>query len=291
MNTLSYEYIIAIAEEGTILGAAEKLHLSQSALSQALSREEKEAGGPLFVRSRGKKVSVTPLGELYLKTAENMIRIKNDTYAAIRRLSHDTSETIRIGICNQAYAVIADRIMELLKTKVPDLNIYFYRTDSANSLTLLKNGSVDLAVFAARNVNDSVIETAELYHEHLVLAVSGGYSISDESPLLSQLSHVPFIYPAVNTFLYTLIPEEMKEDRIRHPSVYKSSDAEEIFRLIENGYGAGFVPSRLIPEKHSCLILPSQHAPEYSIMAAVPKYSRRKETLMDVYREITHSFR
>ena len=40
MNTNNYEYMLAIAREGTILKAAEKLNISQSALSQALAKEE-----------------------------------------------------------------------------------------------------------------------------------------------------------------------------------------------------------------------------------------------------------
>ncbi len=288
MDVRNFEYMLMIAKEGTILGAAEQLHISQSALSQALAKEESDAGGRLFERARGKKVTVTKLGELYLRTAENMVRIKNETYAAIDRLSHNTSETVRIAICNQAYASLSDRIIDMMKRSFPHLNIYFYRTDSLNSIELLKNGSVDLSILAARQIRDSVIETASLYKEHLVLAVSEEYARDGSVLTEKQLENIPFIYPARNTFLNTLIPKEMQEDRVRHPKVYKSSDAEEIIKLVENGYGAAFVPSSLIPEDHSCFLQEWKTPLQYEIFAAIPKYSRNKENLSEIFGELAH---
>ena len=286
MNTNNYEYMLAIAREGTILKAAEKLNISQSALSQALAKEEKEAGGLLFERTRGKKVTATPLGELYLRTAESMLRIKNETYEGIERLMHDTSRTIRIAICNQAYSSFSDRILTALKEKFPDINIYFYRSDSSQSLQLLKNGSVDLSILAARQVRDSVIESAVLYHEHLVLAVSPGYTISDDIPLIKQLKAIPFIYYAKDTFLEPLIPEELSIDRLKPPAVYKSPNAEEVLRLVENGYGAGMVPSHMVKEDHAYTVIEPDTALTYDILITVPKYSRDKENLYDVFKLI-----
>ncbi len=286
MNTNNYEYMLAIAREGTILKAAEKLNISQSALSQALAKEEKEAGGLLFERTRGKKVSVTPLGELYLRTAEAMIQIKQETYKSIERLAHDTSSTIRIAICNQAYNSVSDRILTALKEKFPDLNIYFYRSDSNQSLQLLKNGSVDLSILASRQIRDSVIESALLYHEHLVLAVSSGYQLNNDIPLMKQLKTIPFIYYAKDTFLEPLIPEELRIDRLKPRAVYKSPSAEEVLRLIENGYGAGMVPSHMIKEGHTYTVIEPDRPVCYDIMIAIPKYSRDKENLYDVFRMI-----
>lgn len=286
MNTNNYEYMLAIAREGTILKAAEKLNISQSALSQALAKEEKEAGGQLFERTRGKKVTVTPLGELYLRTAESMIQIKSETYESIERLAHDTSRTIRIAICNQAYNSVSNRILTILKEQFPDINIYFYRSDSSQSLQLLKNGSVDLAILAARQISDSVIETALLYHEHLVLAVSSGYPLSDDVPLMKQLKKIPFIYYARDTFLEPLIPEELRIDQLKPPAVYKSPSAEEVLLLVENGYGAGMVPQHLVKEDHDYTVIETDLPVSYDIMIAIPKYSRDKENLYDIFRMI-----
>ncbi|MGO4996776.1 LysR family transcriptional regulator [Oribacterium sp. Sow4_G1_1] len=52
MDTKQIEYIIKIADEGSITRAAEKLFITQSALSQQLQKLEKELGAPLFVRNK-----------------------------------------------------------------------------------------------------------------------------------------------------------------------------------------------------------------------------------------------
>ena len=283
MDVRFYQYMLTIAEEGSVQAAAEKLHLSQSALSQALVKEETEAGGIIFERKRGKKITITPLGELYLKTASQMVRIKEETYDLIKKLDHNLTETIRIAICNQAYVLISENIMEVLHSEFPSLNIFFYKADSSQSLELLKNGVIDLAIFAAQEVRDSVIKTDILYSERLVLAVSSGYEMNEEEDILNQLEKIPFIYPAYNTFLYQLIPERLHEESLPHPAVYKSADASEIVRIVENGYGAALVPEKLIPEEHTCTVIGWDPKIRYNIYAAIPKYHLNKDGLVRIY--------
>ncbi|MCI7796069.1 MAG: LysR family transcriptional regulator, partial [Lachnospiraceae bacterium] len=78
MDTKQIEYIIKIAEENNITRAAEKLFITQSALNQQLLKLEKELGTPLFHRSRT-NWRLTEAGEIYLKNAREMLRIKKST--------------------------------------------------------------------------------------------------------------------------------------------------------------------------------------------------------------------
>ena len=52
MDTKIIEYVIAIAEEKTLNKAAERLYLTQPALSQRLKKLEEELGTPLFIRTK-----------------------------------------------------------------------------------------------------------------------------------------------------------------------------------------------------------------------------------------------
>ena len=76
MDTKYLTYILAIARKKNMTKAAEELYVSQSSLSQYLSKLESELGTPLFFRSKG-SLSLTPAGKLYVAAAEEVIRIKD----------------------------------------------------------------------------------------------------------------------------------------------------------------------------------------------------------------------
>ncbi len=78
MDTKQIEYILKIAEENNITKAADKLYITQSALNQQLLKLEKELGTPLFHRSRV-NWRPTEAGEVYLRNARQILRLKKDT--------------------------------------------------------------------------------------------------------------------------------------------------------------------------------------------------------------------
>lgn len=263
MDTRVCEYVIAIAEKGTISAAAETIHISQSALSQSLARLEKEIGTPLFERQERKMVP-TPVGERYLQTAREFVALKEDTYEKIRALSHNTDKTVRIGICNQAYQVISDRIQNTLKQRFPDLSINFYRYDSAAAVDLLKSGTVDLAIFARKTFYDPSTQWHELYREHLILIAP------ENHPDYVSIENEALILPNATTFLYGILPEEILKHRAGQ-IIYKTADTHEMLKLTENGYGIALVPSRIVTPESRCRILDYPKDVSYSIYMAMQK--------------------
>ena len=82
MDVHALEYLLLIAETGSLSEAAEKAHLSQPAMTQCLAKLEREAGWPLFNRVNRKLVP-TRAGQIYLKGAREMVQIKEETYQSI----------------------------------------------------------------------------------------------------------------------------------------------------------------------------------------------------------------
>ena len=66
-------YFVAVAEEGTISGAAERLYMSQSALSASITELERALGADLLVRRRAQGVCVTPMGAMVLERAKRLL--------------------------------------------------------------------------------------------------------------------------------------------------------------------------------------------------------------------------
>lgn len=74
MDIRSYEYIIAIAEQGNITRAAAQLFITQSALSRFLQRTEHELGLSLFFR-KGNQYFLTEAGRQYVDTGRKIIHL------------------------------------------------------------------------------------------------------------------------------------------------------------------------------------------------------------------------
>ena len=77
MDTKILEYVIAIAEEKSLSKAAERLYLSQPALSQRLKKLEDELGTPLFLREKN-GLSITDAGRIYINGAHSILQIKRE---------------------------------------------------------------------------------------------------------------------------------------------------------------------------------------------------------------------
>ena len=97
MDTKQIEYIIKIADEGSVTKAAEKLFITQSALSQQLQKLEKELGAPLFVRSKS-DWTLTPEGKVYVENAREMLRIKQKTYTMIADMVNTHKGYLSVGM-------------------------------------------------------------------------------------------------------------------------------------------------------------------------------------------------
>ncbi|OWY37507.1 LysR family transcriptional regulator [Xenophilus sp. AP218F] len=84
MNRLNYHHLHAfwaVASEGHLTRAAEKLHVSQSALSAQIRQLEEQLGQPLFLRE-GRKLRLTGLGAAVLRYAEDIFALGNELLAA-----------------------------------------------------------------------------------------------------------------------------------------------------------------------------------------------------------------
>jgi len=68
------EYLVAVADAGSLVAAARRLHVTQPTVSDALSKLEEHFGFELFVRHHARGVSLTPAGRRMLPDARNLLR-------------------------------------------------------------------------------------------------------------------------------------------------------------------------------------------------------------------------
>jgi DNA-binding transcriptional LysR family regulator len=104
------EYFVAVAEVGTVTGAAARIHLSQSALSTALSDLERTLDVQLLVRHHARGVTLTSAGDQLLGVARRLLADADDLQAAAQELGGGLGGGLALG----CFSVLAPYVLPAL---------------------------------------------------------------------------------------------------------------------------------------------------------------------------------
>src|SRR5574344_437827 len=180
MDTKYISYILTIAKLKNMTKAAEELYVSQSSLSQYLSKLEQELGTPLFYRTKWELVP-TPAGELYIEACHQVMNVKEQLYRQIKEL--DNSGNIAVGTTSQFGLKMMTEIIPKFKEQYPHFNI----TISKGNLNLVKRMLQEETVDAAL-VSDTVIPPAFkgfadiLREEEVLIAIPRNHPYVKKNP-------------------------------------------------------------------------------------------------------------
>lgn len=136
---------MAIARERTITRAAESLYISQPALSRTLQELEEELGQPLVIR--GKPLSLTPKGELFLKRAATLLEYFDHMCTEISAPAAELSGTITLAAGeSQAVDFLASSFFSL-KKRHPGINFSLVSGNEDTVSDALNSGMCDFGVY------------------------------------------------------------------------------------------------------------------------------------------------
>lgn len=147
MDIREFEYLIALAEEGNISKAAEKLYLAQSSLSQFLTQYEKDLGIKLFLRT-GKGIKLTANGEIYMDRLRKLQMDYQRAQQELRDNENMLSGVITLGISSFRANKTLPKILKRFYELYPNVKVQVMEGDSAVLENMLLKGNLDLAVVA-----------------------------------------------------------------------------------------------------------------------------------------------
>ena len=170
MDLRYLEYIIEIAKCQSISRAAEVLCITQSTLSQYLSKLESEIGVKLFDRQRN-GMMLTPAGTLYVDTAKRMIEEKNELYNQIADIAKGQTGSFSVGITPHWGSMVISQIIGRFTAVYPGVTIKIKEDTAEPLIRSLQDGSLDMAIMPMVD-NTSIMEGSLLLQtEPLVMAL------------------------------------------------------------------------------------------------------------------------
>ena len=167
-----------VAETLNFTRAAERLNLTQSAVSHQIKALERELGEPLFIRAK-RGVKLSQAGKVALEYAERML---DDAQALKERVSgreHAPVGRVRAAAATQAFVHLFATLFESFMREYPGVELSFRTTVSTDqTVTDILNGAADVG-FASMPVYSPALRMTQLFEDELVLVVGRGHKLAE----------------------------------------------------------------------------------------------------------------
>lgn len=186
----------AVCEEGSFIGAADVLGLSQAAISQQIAGLERAIGQPVFDRPGGPRpVRLTAAGRILLRHADGVMSLLDRAEQDLDDLA--SSGQVTIGTFQSVSVQLLPEIVAALRTKAPGVRIHAYEADENDELIeRLMEGDADVA-FLAGPVQDKRLDLVNLGSDPFVVLVAAGTPLATQAKARSfparALTGVPLI--------------------------------------------------------------------------------------------------
>lgn len=249
------EYIVTIADTGSLTKAAEKLYITPSALTQQLLRLENELGTSLFLRTRSNWIP-TAAGEVYIRTGREMLTMKQQAMKQMQDIASLKRGSIVIGFPpDRATEMITD-IYPIFHRDYPNYAIKVLELNVRAQQKLVTNGEIDISfqvVTRKQQTSDVYIPLAD---EEILLAVpsihpAGQYARSSDLSRfpeldLKHLAHEPFAQIYKISTLRDMTDDIFREAGISPEFIFETASNHTIANVVAAGLCCGLVPDTVI---------------------------------------------
>ncbi|PYS91273.1 MAG: hypothetical protein DMF64_12655 [Acidobacteria bacterium] len=232
-----------VAETLNFTRAAERLHLTQAAVSHQIKALETELGEPLFIRAKG-GVRLTAAGQVALEYAE---RILDDVEALRERIAgreRALAGGVRAAAATQAFVHLFAPLFESFMREQPSVELSFRTTVSTEqTIKDILEGAADVG-FASLPVYSPALQVTELFEDELFVVVGREHRLAERDTLnVAEIEHERLILFERGASIRRATEDFFKRVQIRPTLALESNDTHFIKLMVERGLGISLLPS------------------------------------------------
>lgn len=240
MDFNQLKYFIVTAKIQHITKSAEKLSLSQSALSRSISNLEDELGVPLFDRVN-RNVQLNKFGEIFLDTANDLVNKLEKTKKHLNNIANPDNGEITVSFVHTLGLQYIPKLLKAYKSIYPNNHLYLKESDSKVIHKELVSGTTDIGISPVFK-EDSDLIYSPLFTEELVFVISNKHHLSKKDHItFDDISGETFIHFAKQTYSRDLIENALSSAGITLSS-YDGLEIASIIGLVEANLGIAIVP-------------------------------------------------
>jgi len=234
------EVFLSVAREKSFSRAAEALHRTQPAVSQAIRRLEAELGEPLFDRS-SKDGTLTEAGRVLYDFAQQMMNLRGHAHAAIREL-RDLHRG-KLSLSANEYTVMGLLpLIPIFRARHPHIKIEVKRSLASRIPSEILGRHVEIGVVSFKP-SDAAIKSVAVTPDELELIVASNHPLAAKRTVsVRELGAESFIAHNVPSPYRERVIKTFEKHRTPLNISMEMPTLEAIKRLVENGLGVALVP-------------------------------------------------
>ena len=234
--------LAAVAETGSFTRAAERLHLTQPAISHLVKRMEEDLGQPLVVR--GRRIRMTDAGQMMVDTAVRALRLIDESVNACRSQAQLREGRVVLAVGHLTAGALMPPLLGRFAQKHPKLATTLLDSTAEQMISRILSQEADLGFGSDIGQAHSELATEPLFVERMALFVREDHPLAQRTSIEArQLEALPFIHVNPDANVWRAVSRQLSSVANVYPQVaHHVSMLSTAFGLIQAGAGVALLP-------------------------------------------------
>jgi DNA-binding transcriptional LysR family regulator len=248
MELRQLEHFLAVIEEGTFTRAAERLCLTQPAVSLSIKKLEDEVGNSLFARDVH-DLSLTEAGRTLAEYARRMVRLRDDATRDMARLGSMAAGSLTIAAHEAAAVYLLPVALRSYVKKFPDIKVGIYRSRLDEIPRQVMDRQVDVG-FVKEAPSFHELQSVEVHSDEMVCIASPKHPLASRPRVsLKDVSGEQFILHHLCSATADRILRLFEQNATRCRVVAELWSFENIKEFVRQEVGLAIVPGVTVREE------------------------------------------
>ncbi|AZZ45931.1 LysR family transcriptional regulator [Pseudomonas sp. Choline-3u-10] len=249
MDLASLNAFIAIAEMGSFSLAAERLHLTQPAVSKRLASLESQLSVRLFDRL-GREIGLTEAGRALLPRAYQILNVLDDTRRALTNLNGDVSGQLSLATSHHIGLHRLPPLLRAFTRAYPKVNLDIRFLDSEVAYDEVLHGRAELAVITLAPQTASPIRAVKVWDDPLDFVVAPEHPLAQKPDItLADVAGFPAVFPGGNTFTHHIAHRLFERERLTPNITMSTNYMETIKMMVSIGIAWSVLPRTMLDDQ------------------------------------------
>lgn len=256
MDTANLQALIMVAETGSFSAAAERLFLTQPAISKRIKQLELQLGSKLVDR-KGKKIQLTQTGLALLPKARQILNNMLAIQQQIADMEGSPMGSLSMATSHHIGLHRLPPILRAFSSSYPDVELDLNFMDSEQACQLIEHNELELAVVTLPFEQKAKLDYVPIWNDHLMITCSIEHPLkSVANPGIQDLIKHPAVLPSHGTFTREAIELALKDVLVDLKITLETNYLETIKMMVSVGLGWSILPLSMLDESLHQLKIP-----------------------------------